>query len=124
MPLNSGGFEGRRGQKRLREIENQIEAFRAEINCAYDDTPEMIFLQEQVLWEERAKLHFTIALKDVHTQWDAVRDYGFIRLSVKWIKDRKQQAVMQGDVIAMVKDILPAAFAEEIEEEIDALEIY
>lgn len=116
-------YEGRRGHKRLKAIERQIRRIESEISNDYEDTAEMVFLNEEIRWEGVAGLIFVMAFRKVHFMWNGLRDYGYIRLCKKWIKQHRIQAMTSADATEMVKSILTEEMCMELSEELDALEM-
>ena len=74
MAIEQSFYEGRKGQKRYKVIEKHIEKIRSEIQNEYEDSPEMVFLEEQVRWEGTAMLVFYMAFRKVHFMWNGLRD--------------------------------------------------
>lgn len=122
--MDQGLFEGRRGNKRLKAIERQLEKVRSEFETDYENTPEMRFLNEEVRWEGTAELIFAMALRNVHFTWDGLRDYGFLRLCTKWIKEEEINVMIPKLVAVMTRSILPEEMCQELGEELSALEIF
>lgn len=122
--MEQGLFEGRRGSKRLKAIERQLEKVLSEFENDYEDTPEMHFLQENVRWEGTAELIFAMAMRNVHFTWDGVRDYGFLRLCVRWIEEENMNIMTPKSVATMTRSILPESMCQELGEELSALEIF
>lgn len=122
--MQQGMFEGRRGNKRLKAIEKQLEKVLGEFSTEYENSTEMRFLKEEVKWEGTAELVFVMAMRNVHFAWNGLRDYGFLRLCKKWIEEAKTQALTSKDAAAMIKSILPEEMCQELSEELSALEIF
>lgn len=116
-------YEGLRGQKRLRTLEKQIEKIRNEFETRYADTPEMVFLEEEIQWEGPSRLIFLMAQRNVHFEWNGLRDYGFIRLCREWIAENEITVLSAKAAASMIRNILPAQMCEELGEELSALEI-
>lgn len=115
-------YEGRKAQKRMKALERQIEKVRKEVKTGYEGRPELTFLEEDIRWDDTAELIFAIALRNVHFRWDGLRDYGFIRLCGKWIREREMKELRDSDVASMLTAILPAKMCSEIREEMEAAE--
>lgn len=122
--MEQGLFEGRRGSKRLKAIERQLEKVLSEFENDYENTPEMHFLQENVRWEGTAELIFAMAMRNVHFTWDGVRDYGFLRLCMSWIEEENINTMTPKSVATMTRSILPESMCQELGEELSALEIF
>lgn len=122
--MEQGLFEGRRGSKRLKAIERQLEKVLSEFENDYEDTPEMHFLQENIRWEGTAELIFAMAMRNVHFTWDGVRDYGFLRLCMRWIEEENINTMTPKAVATMTRSILPESMCQELGEELSALEIF
>lgn len=122
--MEQGLFEGRRGSKRLKAIERQLEKVLSEFENDYENTPEMHFLQENIRWEGTAELIFAMAMRNVHFTWDGVRDYGFLRLCMRWIEEENINIMTPKAVATMTRSILPESMCQELGEELSALEIF
>lgn len=122
--MEQGLFEGRRGSKRLKAIERQLEKVLSEFENDYENTPEMHFLQENIRWEGTAELIFAMAMRNVHFAWDGVRDYGFLRLCMRWIEEENINTMTPKSVATMTRSILPESMCQELGEELSALEIF
>lgn len=122
--MEQGLFEGRRGSKRLKAIERQLEKVLSEFENDYENTPEMHFLQENIRWEGTAELIFAMAMRNVHFTWDGVRDYGFLRLCMRWIEEENINTMTPKAVATMTRSILPESMCQELGEELSALEIF
>lgn len=122
--MEQGLFEGRRGTKRLKAIEKQLEKVLEEFSTDYENSPEMHFLKEEIKWEGTAELVFVMAMRNVHFEWNGLRDLGFLRLCKKWIEGEKLQTLTSKDAAAMVKSVLPEEMCQELSEELSALEIF
>lgn len=122
--MEQGLFEGRRGSKRLKAIERQLEKVLSEFENDYENTPEMHFLQENIRWEGTAELIFAMAMRNVHFTWDGVRDYGFLRLCMRWIEEENINIMTPKSVATMTRSILPESMCQELGEELSALEIF
>lgn len=122
--MEQGLFEGRRGSKRLKAIERQLEKVLSEFENDYENTPEMHFLQENIRWEGTAELIFAMAMRNVHFAWDGVRDYGFLRLCMRWIEEENINTMTPKAVATMTRSILPESMCQELGEELSALEIF
>ena len=123
MAIEQSFYEGRKGQKRYKVIEKHIEKIRSEIQNEYEDSPEMVFLEEQVRWEGTAMLVFYMAFRKVHFMWNGLRDYGYLRLCCRWIRENNLETVESSDAAAMVKSIITREMCMELSEELDALEL-
>ncbi len=122
--MEQGIFEGRRGNKRLKAIEKQKEQIYGEFQSAYEESPEMRFLKEEVRWEGTAELLFAIAMRDVHFTWNGLRDYGFLRLCKKWVEESDAAAMTSTSVATMIRTILPEAMCKELGDELADLEVF
>lgn len=123
MPMEKGFYDGRRGQKRLRAIEKQISKVSGEFDNIYIDSPEMNFLNEEIKWEGTARLVFILAMRNVNYLWNGTRDYGFIRLCSRWIREKDLTAMTQDDTEEMLKGILPLKMYEDLDEQLAAFEL-
>ncbi len=124
MPMEQGFYDGRKGQRRLKAIEKQIENVSAEFDNNYAHTPEMIYLRDEINWEGTARLIFIMAHRDVNYKWNGLRDYGFIRACRQWIADNRVKELTSQAVVEMLKAVLPVKMCEELSEELAALELF
>lgn len=123
MAIEQNLYGGRKGQKRLKAVGKQIEKIKGEISNNYEDTPEMTFLEREVSWEDTAMLVFFMAFRKVHFMWNGLRDYGYLRLCSRWIKEHRLETVEPYDAVNMVKSIIPHEMCIELSQELDALEL-
>ena len=123
MSEEKGLYEGRKGQKRLKAIEKQIQRTNEEFDHNCEESPEMIYLNEQIRWEGAARLIVTLAQRDVNFRWSGLRDHGYIRLCCKWIDGNGLTTVTADAADAMIRDILPANMCSALDDELAALEI-
>lgn len=124
MAIEQSIFDGRRGQKRLKLIERQKEKVLGEFTTEYENSQEMRFLRQDICWEGTAELTLVMAMRNVHFAWDGLRDLGFLRLCKRWIEESELEAVTPKDAEAMIRNVLPEAMWDEINQEISALEIF
>ena len=123
MSDEKGLYEGRKGQRRLKLIEKNIQRTNEEFNHNCEESPEMIYLDRQIKWEGMARLIFTLAQRDVNFRWNGLRDYGYIRLCCKWIDGNGLTTVTADAADAMMRDLLPADMCSALDDELAALEI-
>lgn len=122
--MEHGIFEGRRGQKRLKQIERQLEQVFGEFNTDYENSDEMYFLRKKIQWEGTAELMFAMAMRNVHFTWSGLRDLGFLKLCVKWTEKNGLSVIMPKDAEEMIQSILPETMCSELNEELAALEVF
>lgn len=123
MSEEKGLYEGRKGQKRLKTIEKQIQRTNEEFDHNCEESPEMIYLNEQIRWEGTSRLIFTLAQRDVNFRWKGLRDLGYIRLCCRWIDGNGLTTVTEEAASAMVNDILPAEMCSTLDDELAAMNI-
>ena len=124
MASEQGFYDGRRGHRRLKAIEKQTEKVLNEFTTGYEDSPELRFLQDEIRWEGTSQLLFAMARRNVHFEWNGIRDYGFIRLCAKWIEEEGVATMTPKAAADMTRSILPEEMCRELGEELSALEIY
>lgn len=123
MAAETVSYGSRREQKRLKSIEKRIAAVEEEFDNRYREFPEMLFMEETIIWEGPAKLIFVMAMRDVSFRWNGMRDYGFIRLCRKWTDEKKLDRLGVDEAKEMVKSILPSDMWIQLEEELAATEL-
>ncbi len=123
MAAETVSYGSRREQKRLKSIEKRIAAVEEEFDNRYREFPEMLFMEETIIWEGAAKLIFVMAMRDVSFRWNGMRDYGFIRLCRKWTDEKKLDRLGVDEAKEMVKSILPSDMWIQLEEELAATEL-
>lgn len=116
-------YKGRKGQQRLKAIQKETAKINGEIQHSYANTPEMIYLENDIIWDAISKLIFLMAQKSVQFKWKGVRDYGFIRLCTRWIMENKISTLTPEIATAMMEDVLPSKMYSQLIDELDALEI-
>lgn len=124
MAMEQGIFDGRRGQKRLKLIEKQLERVLGEFKTEYEYSREMSFMREAVRWEGTAQLIFALAMRNVHFAWNGLRDLGFLKLCKSWIENNEAGVMTPKETEAMVRSVLPEEMWNELDEELSALEIF
>lgn len=123
MTIEQSFYEGRKGQKRFKVIEKNIERIKSEIENEYETSPEMIFLEENIRWEGTALLVFYMAFRKVHFRWNGLRDYGYLRLCCRWIRQKNLETVTSHDAAEMVRSIITREMCVELSEELEALDL-
>ena len=123
MTIEQSFYEGRKGQKRFKVIEKNIEKIKSEIENEYENSQEMKFLEDNIRWEGTALLVFYMAFRKVHFMWNGLRDYGYLRLCCRWIRQRKLETVTSHDAAAMVRSIITHEMCVELSEELGELEL-
>lgn len=124
MSAEQNVYEGRKGQRRLKAIEKQLNRVNEEFDHNYADSPEMRYLEEEMNWHGTSKLIFTIAQRNVHFKWSGMRDYGYIRLCKRWLDGNELKTVTADAAAAMIGDILPAEMRADISDELVAMQIF
>ena len=100
-------YKGRKGRKRLQEIEDQIQQMHRDTGNVYDGYEEMQKL-ESLLPDPEVRLYFLKYLRDLDAMWHGVQTYGFLRLCGKWVRQKKIDELNQPEVDAMLESLLPS----------------
>ena len=100
-------YKGRKGRKRLQEIEDQIRQMHQDTGNVYDGYEEMQKL-ESLLPDPEVRLYFLKYLRDLDAMWHGVQTYGFLRLCGKWVRQKKIEELNQPEVDAMLESLLPS----------------
>lgn len=123
MTIDKSFYEGRKGQRRIKAIEKNIQNIKSEIDSEYETSQEMIFLEEHIRWEGKALLVFYLAFRKVHFVWNGIRDYGYLRLCCRWIRHKNLETMTSHDAAEMVRDIITHEMCVELSEELEALDL-
>lgn len=123
MTIDKSFYEGRKGQRRIKAIEKNIQNIKSEIDSEYETSQEMIFLEEHIRWEGKALLVFYLAFRKVHFVWNGIRDYGYLRLCCRWIRNKNLETMTSHDAAEMVRDIITHEMCVELSEELEALDL-
>lgn len=105
--MNSNEFKGRKGQKRLRELNGRIEQLLQATEPQYAGSPEMSYILRS-LPDPYVRLYFAEAYHKLDRYWSGMKDYGFLRLCQWWIGQQKLTELNRAEVDAMLDRILPA----------------
>ena len=110
-------------QRRLKATEKQIKRISEEFEHNYADSPEMLYMDEEIRWEGNSRLIFIMAQRNVCFKWNGMRDYGFIRLCRGWMAENDAAVMTPEATLRMIKAILPDKMYSELSEELAALEL-
>ena len=111
--MDDNRFKGRKGQKRLREINADIDRRLGETEQRYLQTEEMQAIMA-VLGDVLVKQYFVTAYHALVRSWHGMKTYGFLRLCRRWIAAKKITELTRSDVDGMLQDILPQADLETV----------
>ena len=75
--MNSDQFKGRKGQKRLRELNERIDRILGETNERYQSSDEMSFILRSMP-DPMVRLWFVSAYRVLDRHWGGIKDYGFL----------------------------------------------
>lgn len=100
-------YKGRKGRKRLKEVQESIEQMHRETGGWYDDTEEMKGL-EDLMPDPEVRLYFLKYFRDLDAMWNGVESYGFLRLCGKWTRQNQVLELDQPNIDAMLESILPS----------------
>ncbi|MBQ6402097.1 MAG: hypothetical protein IJI20_07430 [Firmicutes bacterium] len=105
--MDSNQFKGRKGQKRLREINGRIDQLLQATEPQYIDSEELSYILRS-LPDPLVRLYFAEAYNKLDRYWSGMKDYGFLRLCQWWISRNNLTELNRAQVDAMFNRILPA----------------
>ncbi len=100
-------YKGRKGRKRLQEIEGQIGQMLRDTGNIYDESEEMQNL-DKLLPDPEVRLYFLKYFRDLDALWHGVQTYGFLRLCGKWVRQKGIEELNQPEIDAMLESLLPS----------------
>ena len=98
-------YKGRKGRKKLQEIEAALAQIRQQMGNVYDDCPEMKLL-ESCMPDPELQLYFMNYLRELDAMWHGVETYGLLRLCAGWIRKYEATELAQPDVDDMLESLL------------------
>lgn len=108
-------YKGRKGRKRLQEINAAIEQLRRDTGNLYDETEEMKEI-DSCLPDPEVKMYFLRVFRDLDAIWSGVETFGFLRLCGKWIRFRKIEELTRENIEEMLESILPSGDLQRLRE--------
>lgn len=105
--MEDNRFKGRKGKKRLREINEHIEQMLGETEERYVRSGEMQAILEAIT-DPEVKLYFVTAYHQLYRKWHGMKIYGLLRLCRRWMNAKKITELRKSDVETMLEDILPS----------------
>lgn len=100
-------YKGRKGQKKLREINERIDQICADTIERYDAYQEMDQIRGH-LQDPEVLLYFTECYQKLDMIWSGALNAGLLRLCGKWIRSRNIEEMTAGDVDEMLRELLPS----------------
>lgn len=101
-------YKGRKGRKRLQEIEGALNQIRQGMGNVYDDCEEMRLL-ETCMPDPELLLYFMRYLGELDAFWHGAETYGLLRLCAAWVREHEAAELSQPDVDDMLESLLPSA---------------
>ena len=117
--MNSDQFKGRKGQKRLRELNERIDRILGETNERYQSSDEMSFILRSMP-DPMVRLWFVSAYRVLDRHWGGIKDYGFLRLCQRWIQRKRLEEMSRPEAETMLSTILPAHEMQKVRERLAA----
>lgn len=105
--MDSNLYKGRKGQKRLKEINAKTEQFFAKTDQRYMQSEEMKTILER-LNDPLVKLYFARVFHFLDSSWQGTRTPGLLRLCRRWINTKNAGELTRDQIDAMLQDILPS----------------
>ena len=99
-------FKGRKGQKRLKELNERIEQTLAMTDEYAAGSKEMELLLRSIP-DPITRLSFVESVRVLDDHWKGIRTYGFLRLCAEWTRRKKLTELDGGKITEMVGEILP-----------------
>ena len=111
MDINQ--FKGRKGQKRLKELNERIDGLLLQTDEYAAKSPEMEAILRSIS-DPLVKEYFVERYKTLDTFWGGIRKIGFLRLCVRWMKRKKITGLDRKFVDEMFMTVLPAEEMQQI----------
>lgn len=99
-------FKGRKGQKRLRELNERIEQTLSMMDEHSAKSQEMELMLRSIP-DPNVRLELAEACKRLDDHWNGIRTCGFLRLCAQWIKRKKITELDGRKIEEMASEILP-----------------
>lgn len=99
-------FKGRKGQKRLKELNERIEQTLSLTDGHAAGSQEMEFILKSIP-DPVTRLGFLESYRILDDFWGGIQSIGFIRLCARWIKGKKLTQMDRQKIDEMFLDILP-----------------
>ena len=106
--MDSKQFKGRKGQKRLKELNDRIEQTLSMTDEHARTSTEMELILRSIP-DPFVRLSFAEAIKGLDDMWSGIRTPGFLRLCANWVRRKKLTELDGRKIDEMFMDILPAA---------------
>lgn len=117
--MDSNLYKGRKGQKRLKEINAKTDQFFSRTDQRYMETEEMKAILDR-LRDPLVRLYFARAFHHLDSSWQGTRTPGLLRLCRRWINAKNVAELTRETIDAMLQDILPSARMQDLREAMQA----
>lgn len=105
--MDSKQFKGRKGQKRLKELNDRIEQTLSMTDEHARTSTEMELILRSIP-DPFTRLEFAEAFRGLDDMWHGIRTIGFLRLCGEWIRRKKLTELDGRKIDEMFMEILPA----------------
>ena len=105
--MNNDQFKGRKGQKRLKELNDKIEQYIRQTDEHAASSPQMELIMGSIP-DPIVREFFADRYRVLDHFWGGVKTMGFLRLCETWIRRKELTELNKQNVEEMFIDILPA----------------
>ena len=105
--MDNNQFKGRKGQKRLKELNERIDSILKQTDDHAANSPSMELIMRSIP-DPLVKEYFVERYRSLDHFWTGMQTIGFLRLCEVWIRRKKLATLDQQNIDEMFVDILPA----------------
>ena len=105
--MDNNQFKGRKGQKRLKELNERIDSILKQTDDHAAKSPSMELIMRSIP-DPLVKEYFVERYRSLDHYWAGMQTIGFLRLCEGWIRRKKLTTLEQQNIDEMFMDILPA----------------
>lgn len=105
--MESKEFKGRKGQKRLKELNERIDQDLSMMDEHARTSSEMELLLRSIP-DPNTRLRIVESIKKLDDHWNGIQTIGFLRLCAEWMRRKKLTELDGRKADEMVAEILPA----------------
>ena len=105
--MDKNQFKGRKGQKRLKELNEKIDQYLQQTDEHAAKSPQMELIMRSIP-DPLAREFFADRYRVLDQFWGGIKTMGFLRLCEGWIRRKKLTELDKQNIEDMFIDILPA----------------
>ena len=105
--MDNNQFKGRKGQKRLKELNEKIDNHLQQTDEYARNSEEMQRILMSIP-DPIMKEYFVDRYRVLDNYWGGIKTIGFVRLCDRWISRKKLTEMSRSEIDEMFADVLPA----------------